>query len=173
MTAPHPIPIEEQPEPALALDSEAFMKRLRAAELACRCPDGSIDHDWMVMHIWLAHCDVLRRSYQVVNDDDDDDLPWNEVFDGHLKPHWPILRQALIQVLPLFEEFASLQAIHSWNKAGAAASVAADSEFIVRAQWAGLPVCEEDLLYALGPDGPQGKEVFDELFGQIVSGYCH
>ena len=156
-----------------ALDGQALASRLRAAEKACMRPDGTIDFDWMVMHIWLAKCDAIRCAYQAIKDAGPAKRRPGDAFDTHLIQHLPLFERLVPQVLPLFGEFARTKAIHLWKMGGRATMVAADPAFIARAQEVGLPVSEEDLVYALGPDGPYGTETFRALARHVSRGYRH
>jgi hypothetical protein len=158
---------------ATHLDGACLTERMRAAERASTDADGNLIHDWLVMHIWLARCDALRTAYQAVNDADFLEVAPGQTFDAYLKSYMPLFERIVPETLPLFGEYARMKEIYHWKKSGNAKNAAIDAEFLAHAQAAGLPISLEDLIYAMGPDGPYGKEAYMEVVHQVINAYRH
>ena len=70
-------------------------------------------------------------------------------------------------------EFSDPEMFRIWREAGYFDEPADDPQFIDCALSAGLPITAEDLIYALGSDGPYGKDVFLTVAKQVHSARAH
>jgi hypothetical protein len=54
--------MNEKPEMSSGLDETALAARLKIAELDSTDEYGVVNHSWLVLHIWLAQCDMVRSD---------------------------------------------------------------------------------------------------------------
>lgn len=152
-------------------NSIVLVERLNAAQKACTDADGTINHDWLVMHIWLARCDSLRTAEMQAHHRDDYSGSKVKVRDGLADGQGKLFDEALVATLPFMSEFTSIVEFWMWRDAGRGAVVATDPDFLARAHEEGLPIDEDDLVYALGTDGPAGKAVFLGVAKRVTQAY--
>jgi hypothetical protein len=69
--------------------------------------------------------------------------------------------------LPLVSEFSSAKEIMRWKNSGGADSAVSAHAFLQRGCEAGIPLVEEDLVYAMGPDGPFGEVAFTHAASRV------
>lgn len=152
-------------------NSIVLVERLNAAQKACTGADGTINHDWLIMHIWLARCDSLRTAeMKAYHRHDDSDSKVN-VRDSLVDGPGKLFDDALVATLPFMSEFTSIVEFWMWRDAGRGALVASDPDFLTRAHEEGLPIDEDDIVYALGTNGPAGKAVFLGVAKRVTRAY--
>ncbi len=152
------------PSPApvylLTLDRKALEAWLLAGITASTGQDGELDPDWMVMHIRLIHCDMIRVAHLAARDS----AKGNRTrFTAMISAGEALLRCVLPAMLPLFVEFADPLECSVWLQEDDARESVRNPAFIEAAGAAGLPIVESDLAYALVPQDDREKEVFREL----------
>ncbi len=162
--------MNEQLETSSGLDEEALITRLRIAELASTDEYGTVNHSWLVLHIWLAQCDMVRSDYLRRNGKDTKTVNSS---DSLLCEYRRLFAQVLPAVLPLVHEFSDFEMFQVWREAGYFEEPADDPRFIDCALSAGLPISAEDLIYALGSGGPYGKDAFLNVAKQVHSARAH
>ncbi len=150
------------PEPVdpLPLDREALETRLLAGIAASTGQDGELDSDWMVMHIRLIHCDMIRVAHLAAKGSAKGD---RSRYTAMISAGEALLCLVLPAMLPLFVEFADPLECSVWLQDDDARESVRNPAFIGAARAAGLPVVESDLAYALVPQDDSEKEVFREL----------
>lgn len=141
--------------------------RLRAAFAASTGDNGAIDFDWLVMHIWLAMTDNLQAAYARANCCVLADGDGKNVFDACIGKMNASFRRVLPVVLPLMAEFSSAREIRLWRNAGGADRAVSDPAFLQRGCEAGIPLSVQDIVYAMGPQGPFGQSVFMDTARRI------
>jgi hypothetical protein len=162
--------MNEKPDMSSGLDEAALAARLKIAELASTDEFGTVNHSWLVLHIWLTQCDMVRSDQLRRNGKDMRSVnPSGSFLSGYKR----MFSQVLPVVLPLMHEFADPEMFRIWREAGYFEEPADDPRFINRAHSAGLPICAEDLIYALGSDGPYGKDAFLTVAKQVHSARAH
>ena len=162
--------MNEKPEMSSGLDEVALAARLKIAELASTDEYGVVNHSWLVLHIWLAQCDMVRSDQLRRNSKD---MKSVKPSDSLLSRYRRLFSQVLPAVLPLMHEFSDPEMFRIWREAGYFEEPADDPQFIDCALSAGLPITAEDLIYALGSDGPYGKDVFLTVAKQVHSTRAH
>ena len=162
--------MNEQLETSLGLDESALATRLRIAELASTDQYGAINHSWLVLHIWLAQCDMVRSDHLRRNSKDTRTVNPSESL---LSEYRRLFSQVLPTVLPLMHEFSDPEMFRVWREAGYFEEPADDPRFIACALSAGLPISAEDLIYALGSGGPYGKDAFLTVAKHVHSARAH
>jgi hypothetical protein len=157
-------------ETSSRLNEAALATRLRMAELASTDECGAVNLSWLVLHIWLAQCDMVRSDHLRRNDKvTKPENPSN----GLLGEYRRLFKQVLPAVLPLMHEFSDPEMFRVWREAGYFEEPADDPRFIDSAISVGLPISAEDLIYALGSDGPYGKDAFLTVAKQVQSARAH
>ncbi len=151
-----------KPEPVdrLPLDREALEIRLLAGITASTGQDGELDSDWMVMHIRLIHCDMIRVAHLAAKGSAKGD---RARYAAMISAGENLLRSVLPAMLPLYVEFADPLECSVWLQEDSARESVRHPSFIEAARSAGLPVVDSDLAYALVPQDDSEKEVFREL----------
>ena len=162
--------MNEQLEKSSGLDETALATRLRIAELASTDEYGAVIHSWLVLHIWLAQCDMMRSDHLRRNGKDTGKVSPSVSL---LSEYRRLFSQVLPTVLPLMHEFSDPEMLRVWREAGYFAEPAEDPRFIDCALSAGLPISAEDLIYALGSGGPYGKDAFLTVAKQVHSARAH
>ncbi len=142
------------------LDREALEARLLAGIAASTRQDGELDPDWMVMHIRLIHCDMIRVAHLAAKGSAKSD---RSRYTAMISAGEALLRLVLPAMLPLFVEFADPLECSVWLQEPGAPESVRDPGFVEAARIAGLPVVAADLDYALVPRDDHEKEVFREL----------
>lgn len=148
--------LNEQDAEMDALLAERYRRALQASSDV----DGRINFDWLVMHIWLAMTDAVQAAFASANACCLAGGKGTQVFDTHLKRMRVSVERVLPRIVPLMANFVELKEIHQWRKLGSAVEVAKDPDFLCRARDAGLPLTTDDLIYALGSEGPSGEDAF-------------
>ena len=142
-------------------------ERLRAASKASTSENGDVDFDWLVMHIWLAANDSIQAAYATANGCVLAGGDGAKSFEACIDRMHDSLERVLPAVLPLVAEFASPKEIMLWRNSGGADRVVSNPVFLQRGCEAGIPLAEDDLVYAMGPDGPFGKVAFAHTAGRV------
>ena len=143
--------------------------RLRMALAASIQPDGSINHDWLAMHIWLTLTDQLQAAHCRSNAQAITGVDRKRAFAKNVREINICMKRVLPRVLPLMAEFSEMKRISGWRAGGHAAEAAADSTFAKAAAEAGIPISDDDIVYALGPDGPAGNDEFERVWNRVSS----
>ncbi len=156
-------------EPTTVLDEAALVIRLRSAELASTNESGTVNYAWLVLHLWIAQCDMvrsdqLRRNANSATSDQPQNL---------LTAYKHLFSQVLPVVLPLMDEFIDPEMFCVWREAGYLVEPANDPRFLECAVSAGVPISIEDLIYALGFEGPFGREIFLSVENQVQTARAH
>ena len=128
--------MNEQLEKSSGLDESALATRLRIAELASTDQYGTINHSWLVLHIWLAQCDMVRSDHLRRNGKDTRTVNPSESL---LSEYRRLFSQVLPTVLPLMHEFSDPEMFRVWREAGYFEEPADDPRFIACALSVGLP----------------------------------
>jgi hypothetical protein len=152
---PPPKPVDPPP-----LAREALQTRLLAGITASTAQDGELDPDWMVMHIRLIHCDMIRVAHLAVRCSAKGDRAH---YAAMISAGENLLRNVLPAMLPLYVEFADPLECSVWLQDDRARESVRHPSFIEAARSAGLPVVDSDLAYALVPQDDSEKAVFREL----------
>ena len=137
------------------LDESALVRRLNAAMAASTSPDGHINHEWLALHVWLAHDDMMRACLMAT--------ATNKDATGGSTPNLPgacqrLFRRVLPATLPLMQEFADPQMFRICRESGFFENVVADPDFIRSALAAGIPVCREEMIRLSRPVIPAGRD---------------
>ncbi len=143
-----------------ALEREALEAWLLAGIAASTGPEGKLDPDWMVMHIRLIHCGMIRIAHLAANGSAKRD---HNRYSATISSGEALLRSVLSAMLPLFVEFADPLECSVWLQEDGPRASVRNPAFIKEARAAGLPVVESDLAYALIPQDDREKEAFREL----------
>ena len=162
--------MNEKPEMSSGLDEVALAARLKIAELASTDEYGVVNHSWLVLHIWLAQCDMVRSDQLRRNSKD---MKSVKPSDSLLSRYRRLFTQVLPAVLPLMHEFSDPEMFRIWREAGYFEEPADDPRFIACALSVGLPISAEDLIYALGSGGPYGKDAFLTVAKHVHSTRAH
>ena len=142
-------------------------ERLRAANKASTAENGEVDFDWLVMHIWLAANDSIQAAYATANGCVIAGGDGEKSFEACIDKMHQSLKRVLPVVLPLVAEFASPKEIMRWRNSGGADRAVSTSAFLRRGCEAGIPLAEDDLVYAMGPDGPFGELAFTHTASRV------
>ncbi len=148
-------PIDSPP-----LEREALEKRLLVTIAVSMGQDGKLDANWMVMHIRLIHCDMIRVAHLAARRSAKGK---RARFKAIVSAGENLLRSVLRAMLPLFVEFADPLECSIWLLEEAARVSVRDQAFIDAANAAGLPLVAADLDYALVPLNDREEAVFREL----------
>ncbi len=135
-------------------------ERLRAANKASTAENGEVDFDCLVMHIWLATTDSMQAAHATANSCALAGGDGKKNFDASIDRMRQSLERVLPVVLPLVSEFSSAKEVMRWKNSGGADRAVSAHAFLQRGCEAGIPLVEEDLVYAMGPDGPFGEVAF-------------
>ena len=152
---PSPVPVNR-----LILDREALETWLLAGIAASTGRDGELDPDWMVIHIRLIHCDMIRLAHLAAKGSARGD---RSRYTTMISTGEGLLSRVLQAMLPLFVEFADPLKCSAWLQEDNVRESVRNPAFLGAARAAGLPVVESDLAYALIPQDEGEKEVFREL----------
>lgn len=143
--------------------------RLRLALAASTKPDGNMDHNWLAMHIWLSLTDQLQAAHCRSNAGYSTEHERKRAFAENVREINACMKRVLPRALPLMAEFSEMKTISGWRAGGHAAEAAADSTFAKAAAEAGIPISDDDIVYALGPDGPAGNGEFERVWNRVSS----
>ena len=142
-------------------------QRLERGLAASLGDDGLPHFDRLAMHIWLATTDELQSAYGLANGKALAGANGRAVFAATTRRMRERMRRVLPACLPLMAEFCEQRAILAWRDAGGGERVLAVDGFVPAAIAAGIPLTETDLIFALGPEGPCGPEVFASAVEQV------
>lgn len=143
--------------------------RLRQALAASTRPDGNMDHDWLTMHIWLSLTDQLQAAYCRSNGACSTEHERKRAFAGKVREINACMKRVLPRVMPLMAEFSEMKRVFQWRAEGRGLEAATDSTFMRAAAAAGIPISDDDIVYALGPDGPAGQGSFERVWEKVSS----
>lgn len=159
--------------PTQPFNTNVLAERLLASVRASTHPDGSINHEWLVLHIWLAKCDLFRATEIAISR-----IPaagrarirkFQSVFPDQLEK----FDEVLVRVLPIMQHCVSIYDFRRWKEAGRWEPVVSNPDFLDYAHAAGLPINEQDIAYVLGPHGPSGTDESPNLVQNSPRLYFH
>ena len=141
--------------------------RLRAASKASTAKNGDVDYDWLVMHIWLATTDNMQAAHAAANRCELAGGDGKGTFDAYIDRMHQSLERVLPVVLPLVAEFSNAKEVMRWRNAGGADRAVSAPDFLRRGCEAGIPLAINDIVYAMGPNGPCGEMVFMDTVSRV------
>ena len=156
--------VTENSSPAM---DRLLADRLRAARKASTAENGEVDFDCLVMHVWLATTDSVQAAHATANGCALAGGDGKKAFDACIDRMHQSLKRVLPAVLPLVAEFASPKEIMRWRNSGGADRAVSAPAFLRRGCDAGIPLAEDDLVYAMGPDGPFGELAFTHTASRV------
>jgi len=128
-----------------------------------------MDHDWLAMHIWLSLTDQMQAAHCRSNAGCSTERERKRAFAENVRAVNACMKRVLPQVMPLMADFSEMKRVFHWRAEGHGAKAATDATFIRAAAAAGIPISEDDIVYALGPDGPAGQGPFERVCEKVGS----
>jgi hypothetical protein len=130
------------------IEHAALVERLGYGVAASTDESGQININWLIMHIWLAQCELIHTAKLSATSAEDPTKSFIASMNA-LRKSFPI---ALSQAIPLFAEYADPVMIREWRNDDQVIGIITDEAFFLKAEQVGLPVTSSDLMWALGVD---------------------
>lgn len=143
--------------------------RLRLALAASTRPEGSVNHEWLAMHILLTLTDQVQAAHCRSNAGSSTERERKRALAENVREINACMKRVLPRVLPMMAEFSEMKRVFHWRAEGRGLEAATDSTFMRGAAAAGIPISDDDIIYALGPEGPAGQGPFERVWEKVSS----
>lgn len=128
------------------IECSALVERLHSGLKASTDEHGEINFNWLVMHIWLAQCELIKTAQLSAASTEEPEKAFKASIEA-LRETFPI---ALRKAIPLLAEYAEPMLIRTWRDDEEVVEIITDDDFYAKAQEVGLLMCPSDVMWALG-----------------------